>query len=255
MNYLNERKRTQVGFGVSLGFHVLLFLLLSVSGFFSLNFASADDDITEVAYLSGGGGGGGGGVIEPPAAEEAVPQPQAEEQPQSEPIAELPADAIIDPSLKDENAPKPTTSSRPAANENTGAGGGFGSGNGTGSGSGTGSGNGSGTGSGDGDGNGAGTGSGIYDSPAIPPRLISSSFPEYSVASRRAGHEGTALIQMLIGTDGEVEEVNLISSSGYDELDQAALEACAGWSFSAAKNSAGRKVRCYITQPITFRLK
>lgn len=152
--------------------------------------------------------------------------------------------------------------------ENTGTGGGYGTGSGMGYGSGTGSGSGSGSGGGHGSGQGSGIGDGAgpgvgtgygggeaTDSPAVPPRILRHVQPDYPEAARRAGREGTTTVRMLISADGEVEDAVVSNSSGYGNLDQAAVEACLQWSFEAARNSAGQQIRCYTYVPIQFKLR
>jgi periplasmic protein TonB len=60
----------------------------------------------------------------------------------------------------------------------------------------------------------------------ILPRLDAqhSHEPEYPPQSRRLGEQGSLILQALIGVDGDVLESKLVQSSGFDRLDQAALE-------------------------------
>jgi periplasmic protein TonB len=48
--------------------------------------------------------------------------------------------------------------------------------------------------------------------------------PEYPPQSRRLGEQGSLVLQVLIGVDGRVAQSKLVQSSGFDRLDQAALE-------------------------------
>ena len=48
--------------------------------------------------------------------------------------------------------------------------------------------------------------------------------PAYPPASRRAGEQGSLILQVLIDADGRVEGSKLVQSSGFERLDQAALE-------------------------------
>ncbi len=48
--------------------------------------------------------------------------------------------------------------------------------------------------------------------------------PEYPPQSRRLGEQGSLVLQVLIGVDGRVVQSKLVQSSGFDRLDQAALE-------------------------------
>jgi protein TonB len=48
--------------------------------------------------------------------------------------------------------------------------------------------------------------------------------PEYPPTSRRMGEQGSVVLQVLVDTDGRVIDAKLLQSSGYDRLDQAALD-------------------------------
>ncbi|MGO8919359.1 MAG: energy transducer TonB [Stellaceae bacterium] len=48
--------------------------------------------------------------------------------------------------------------------------------------------------------------------------------PEYPPTSRRLGEQGSVILQVLIDVDGKVIDRKLLQSSGYDRLDQAALD-------------------------------
>lgn len=141
-----------------------------------------------------------------------------------------------------------------------GGGGGHGTGHGTGSGSGIGAGSGSGSGSGSGGGHGAGHGTGIGDgagpgiarNPKVPPRVSSTVAPVYPQALRDAGIGGRVVVRGVVGTDGRVESAEVVRSSGNSTLDNNALSAFYKWRFSAAKNDAGQKVRCYFVQGFPF---
>lgn len=141
-----------------------------------------------------------------------------------------------------------------------GGGGGGGGGHGTGHGTGTGSGIGAGSGSGSGGGHGAGhgngigngTGPGIARNPKVPPRVASTAAPVYPQALRDAGIGGRVVVRGVIGTDGRVESAEVVRSSGNSTLDNNALSAFYKWRFSAAKNDAGQKVRCYFVQGFPF---
>lgn len=252
---MDMQKRQRIGMLGSVLFHLCVFLIVAFAGVLTVSHAS-QDDIVEVTMFGGGGGGGGqgdGDVVE----EEAGPQgSEAEETPPA-------TDEIIQNDKKETPpAPKPQAGKPKAyAKKGEGSGGGQGTGHGTGTGSGTGPGSGSGSGGGTGSGHGTGVGSGygagnsIYASPAVPPRLVRNTPPSYPTAEKNAGIQGTANLHLLVGKDGSVEDVTVLSSSGNANLDQAAVNACYKWKFTSARNKAGQTVRCYMTVPITFRLR
>lgn len=248
---MKKYARKKISIAGSLAAHVLLVLVLAVTGI--LQTRSFTDDFTEITVFAGGGGGGGSGT-----AGAEVEEPKAAAPQQAEP------DAIADAAVKTETAAP--VEHRPVAKKaapgsgdknDTGTGGGKGSGHGTGTGSGTGpgSGSGGGHGSGHGTGTGSGSGDGIAVNPAVPPRVVRSVSPVYPETQRLTNVTGTVRLRLLIGRDGSVEDISVVSSSGSRPLDNAALNACRRWRFTAAENSAGQKVRCYWEIPIRFDLK
>lgn len=57
---------------------------------------------------------------------------------------------------------------------------------------------------------------------------------------------------LSLGIDGRVESAVVVRSSGNSTLDNNALSTFYKWRFSAAKNDAGQKVRCYFVQGFPF---
>lgn len=75
--------------------------------------------------------------------------------------------------------------------------------------------------------------------------------PTYPPASRRAGEAGTVVLDIVVGKDGVPVEVNLITSSGFSALDNAAITAVRKWRFTVNSDSAYSKIRL----PVTFKLE
>jgi protein TonB len=48
--------------------------------------------------------------------------------------------------------------------------------------------------------------------------------PSYPAMSRRLGESGRVIVRVLIGTDGRAKEARVQRSSGFERLDQQALE-------------------------------
>lgn len=113
---------------------------------------------------------------------------------------------------------------------------------------------GTGGGSGTGRGTGAGLGVGTGTGPTRGPRVVDGTKPEYPDHARSKGWEGTVKLQILVSTAGRVEEVRVIGSSGYAELDQAAQRAIRSWLFSPALQK-GVPVAAWATVPIVFDLR
>ena len=66
-------------------------------------------------------------------------------------------------------------------------------------------------------------------------------------------HEGTVVMRLVIGTEGGVTQVGLERSSGFEDLDQAAMTAARGWRFEPAIE-AGRAVVSMVRVPVEFSL-
>ncbi|RKX68702.1 hypothetical protein DRP53_10180 [candidate division WOR-3 bacterium] len=86
------------------------------------------------------------------------------------------------------------------------------------------------------------------------PKLIHSFPPKYPEVARQLGMEGLCVVEVIIGTDGRVRAAKIARSSGYEILDQAALEAVYGYRFSPAQQRDKLvEVRMFI--PIRFQLQ
>lgn len=243
---LQAKARHRFGFCGSLIIHFILFVALAFSGVFAMQPPVADADT--VVFFDAGGGGGGGG-------DEAVADAADDGEEQVEEVVEEETITLPDGKIEHKQIMKHVVKHVPAGakkGSGSGSGGGHGTGHGTGTGSGIGSGSGSGSGGGHGAGHGDGVGPGIARNPKVPPRVASTAAPVYPQALRDAGIGGRVVVRGVIGTDGRVESAELVRSSGNSTLDNNALSAFYKWRFSAAKNDAGQKVRCYFVQGFPF---
>ncbi|MDD4932471.1 MAG: energy transducer TonB [Methylacidiphilaceae bacterium] len=59
--------------------------------------------------------------------------------------------------------------------------------------------------------------------------------PAYPASAKAAGHQGRVIVRVHVSADGRAESVDLLHSSGYGELDQAALGAVRHWRFRPAR--------------------
>lgn len=247
---LQAKARQRFGFCGSLIIHFILFVALAFSGVFAMQPPVADADT--VVFFDAGGGGGGGG-------DEAVADAADDGEEQVEEVVEEETITLPDGKIEHKQVVKQVVKHVPAGAKK-GSGSGSGGGHGTGHGTGTGSGIGAGSGSGSGGGHGAGHGSGIGDgagpgiarNPKVPPRVASTAAPVYPQALRDAGIDGRVVVRGVVGIDGRVESAVVVRSSGNSTLDNNALSAFYKWRFSAAKNDAGQKVRCYFVQGFPF---
>ena len=242
---LQAKARKRFGFCGSLIIHFILFVALAFSGVFAMHPPAADADT--VVFFDAGGGGG----------DEAVADAADDGEEQVEEVVEEETITLPDGKIEHKQVVKHVVKHVPAgAKKGSGSGGGHGTGHGTGSGSGIGAGSGSGSGGGHGAGHGSGIGDGagpgIARNPKVPPRVASTAAPVYPQALRDAGIGGRVVVRGVIGIDGRVESAEVVRSSGNSTLDNNALSAFYKWRFSAAKNDAGQKVRCYFVQGFPF---
>lgn len=78
--------------------------------------------------------------------------------------------------------------------------------------------------------------------------------PPYPLAARRQGAEGTALLSVLVRSDGTCAEVRLKQSSGYASLDTAALNTVRRWRFVPGRQG-DTPIDTWVDQPIRFSLE
>ncbi len=77
--------------------------------------------------------------------------------------------------------------------------------------------------------------------------------PRYPPQAARQHHEGTVTLLILVGVDGMPKDIKVEKSSGYRELDRAALDAAQHWRFNPEIKN-GKKVEGYARVPINFNL-
>jgi protein TonB len=78
--------------------------------------------------------------------------------------------------------------------------------------------------------------------------------PIYPPASRRAGEEGTGVFRVLVDTNGRPLEVQVLRSSGFPRLDEAAVIAIKKWMFRAAVAN-GQNVQSWTRVQVQFKLE
>jgi periplasmic protein TonB len=91
--------------------------------------------------------------------------------------------------------------------------------------------------------------------PAVARELKTSSRPDpiYPAQSRRLNEEGTVRVKVLVDERGRPQEVSVAKSSGFERLDQAAIEAVRKWRFVAATD--GRSpIMAWTQVAVTFQL-
>ncbi len=95
------------------------------------------------------------------------------------------------------------------------------------------------------------------DAPIEPPKFgvayLNNPAPEYPRLSKRAGEEGRVVMQVLVSERGVASRVELAKSSGYDRLDQAAINAVKQWQFEPARRQ-GKAIPAVVMVPLSFSL-
>ncbi|HEY5239756.1 MAG TPA: energy transducer TonB [Rhizomicrobium sp.] len=79
--------------------------------------------------------------------------------------------------------------------------------------------------------------------------------PEYPVLSRRLGEQGSVLLHIALADDGRIDNVNILHSSGYARLDEAAREwVMRYWRYRPATDN-GKPVASAVEASVVFNLK
>jgi protein TonB len=93
----------------------------------------------------------------------------------------------------------------------------------------------------------------VVEPPKFGVAYLNNPKPNYPNMSKRLGEEGRVLLRVLVATDGKPETVELENSSGFERLDQAAIDVVKKWSFIPAKK--GKEVlSAYVLVPVKFTL-
>ena len=96
------------------------------------------------------------------------------------------------------------------------------------------------------------------DMPVTLPNLnadyLNNPAPDYPPASRELGEQGRVLLRAMINSDGTVAQVVLRKSSGFNRLDQAALDTVKKWRFVPAQRGE-QKISAWIVVPVAFSLE
>ena len=96
---------------------------------------------------------------------------------------------------------------------------------------------------------------GIKKAPEIDPKFKRRFQPDYPPTSRRLGEEGSVVLQVLVGTDGKVQDGKVQTSSGFPRLDEAALKhALRAWRFTPGTED-GAPVTAWHSVKVTFKIE
>ena len=78
--------------------------------------------------------------------------------------------------------------------------------------------------------------------------------PPYPPLSRRLGEQGKVVLRVFIETDGTAARAEIRTSSGFERLDQAALQTVLRWRYVPGKRG-GTPEAMWVTVPINFVLE
>jgi periplasmic protein TonB len=94
--------------------------------------------------------------------------------------------------------------------------------------------------------------------PASEPQWAAGSadnpWPVYPVASRRLREEGEVRLRVHVSGDGRAAEIQIVQSSGFPRLDQAARSAVLRWRFVPARRGADT-IDAWVLVPIAFTIE
>jgi protein TonB len=77
--------------------------------------------------------------------------------------------------------------------------------------------------------------------------------PNYPKIAKRHGYEGLVVLNVFVMESGNVGKIEIRKSSGYDVLDESALDAVRKWIFVPGKKN-GRSISSWVVVPIRFDL-
>lgn len=84
-------------------------------------------------------------------------------------------------------------------------------------------------------------------------RYLSNPKPEYPEEARRMRQQGVVMISVEVSADGHASDVSVSRSSGFPQLDQAAVRGVRRWIFEPAR-LAGLPVASHVEVPVRFSL-
>ena len=87
-----------------------------------------------------------------------------------------------------------------------------------------------------------------------PPRPKRTIRPDYPRGARQRGEQGDVVVEMTVGESGTVNGAKVVLSSGFAELDEAAVKAVKAAKFTPAR-SGDRAVSAVARLRLTFRLR
>lgn len=90
--------------------------------------------------------------------------------------------------------------------------------------------------------------------PSSDAQYLQNPKPAYPAISKRLGEQGKVVVRVLIGADGTAQKAEIHQSSGYERLDQAALNTVLAWRYVPGKRG-GVPEAMWFNVPINFVLE
>jgi protein TonB len=91
----------------------------------------------------------------------------------------------------------------------------------------------------------------VVSLPSSDADYLNNPAPTYPRMSRRMGEQGTVVVRVFINTEGRAEKAEIRTSSGYNRLDEAALDTVKRWRYVPGKR-AGAPEAMWFNVPIRF---
>lgn len=87
--------------------------------------------------------------------------------------------------------------------------------------------------------------------PVFNANYLENPAPQYPPASRRMGEQGQVMLRVYVSPKGRAERVDIKTSSGFDRLDRAAIDAVQSWRFVPARRGE-EVVAAWVLVPVSF---
>lgn len=89
--------------------------------------------------------------------------------------------------------------------------------------------------------------------PSFDAAYLNNPKPEYPRAAKKLGLQGTVLLRVRVSAAGQVEQIDILTSSGVDSLDEVAMNTVQRWTFVPARQG-DRTISGEVNVPIRFTL-
>lgn len=88
-----------------------------------------------------------------------------------------------------------------------------------------------------------------------PAKRIAATKPNYPERDRRQNREGTVTLGFTVLADGEVSNVEILSSDCSEAMNQAAIQCVKEWQYTPARDFSGQAITYYKKAKVTFDLE